>query len=148
MWSLPVLSMSRWVSSECSSFPHHQNMCIGLSPVSTLDPVWLRIWSWSLGTTLWLPTAPQGWVKCRDHISLYTVYVTNKVPLPLSSPQLGTFTRPAVRARPQTSSVTQHTLLPPLTINSLWQVIQDNSGMHYKTEERPLPQAVKLMNVA
>ncbi len=28
-----------------------------------------------------LPTAPQGWVKCREHISLYTVYATNKAPL-------------------------------------------------------------------
>ncbi len=29
-----------------------------------------------------LPTAPQRWVKCREHISLYIVYVINKVPLP------------------------------------------------------------------
>ncbi len=39
---------------------------------------WLRICSRSLGVALWLPTAPQGWVTCRE---LYTVYVTNKVPL-------------------------------------------------------------------
>ncbi len=30
---------------------------------------------------VFVSTAPQGWVKCREHISLYTVFVTNKVPL-------------------------------------------------------------------
>ncbi len=39
---------------------------------------WLRIWSWSPGAALWLPTAPQGWVK----ISPSTIYETGKVPLP------------------------------------------------------------------
>ncbi len=39
---------------------------------------WHRMWSWSR-----LPTAPQGWVKCRD-TSQYVVYLTNKVPLPLT----------------------------------------------------------------
>ncbi len=29
-----------------------------------------------------LHTAPQGWVKCRDLISLQAVCVTNNVPLP------------------------------------------------------------------
>ncbi len=37
--------------------------------------------TWFLGTTLLLPTAPQGLVKCRDRVLLYTVYVTSKVPL-------------------------------------------------------------------
>ncbi len=43
---------------------------------------WLRIWSWSTGAVLWLPTAPQGWVKCRDQILLCIVYMWPiKVPL-------------------------------------------------------------------
>ncbi len=33
------------------------------------------IWSWSPGAVLWLPTAPQGWVKCSEQISLYIVYM-------------------------------------------------------------------------
>ncbi len=49
---------------------------------------WLRIWSWSLSAALWPPTAPQARVKCREHVSLYTVYVNNKVPLPLFVPVL------------------------------------------------------------
>ncbi len=36
---------------------------------------WLRVCGWSPGAALWLPTAPQGWVKCREHVSLYTVYM-------------------------------------------------------------------------
>ncbi len=32
---------------------------------------WLRIRSQSQGAALWLPTAPQGGVKCRDQISRY-----------------------------------------------------------------------------
>ncbi len=70
------------VSSGCCGFPHHQNMYIrSISSPYPWPRYWLRIWSWSPGAVLWQPTAPQGWVKCRDHISLYTV--TNKVPLPL-----------------------------------------------------------------
>ncbi len=41
---------------------------------------WLRIWSWSPHAALWLSTASQGWVECRDQISPYALYVTNKVP--------------------------------------------------------------------
>ncbi len=37
----------------------------------------------SLSAALWLPTAPHGRVKCRDQNSLYAVYETNKIPLPL-----------------------------------------------------------------
>ncbi len=77
MWNLHVLPMFAWVSSGCSGFPHHQNMYISLFSDPWLR-YWLRIWSWS---ALWLLTAPQGWVKCREHISLYAVYVTNNVPL-------------------------------------------------------------------
>ncbi len=62
MWSLHVLPVLVWVFCGCSRFPHHQNMYIRCA-------------------ALWLPTAPQGWVKCRKHISLYTAYVTNKVSL-------------------------------------------------------------------
>ncbi len=57
----PVLPMLAWVFSGCSSFLHHQNMY-----VSSQYPwlrYWLRIWCWLLDAALWLPTAPQGWVK-------------------------------------------------------------------------------------
>ncbi len=46
---------------------------LGLSPGNTLD----RGQSRAPCAVLWLPTAPQRLVKCRDQISLYAVYVTN-----------------------------------------------------------------------
>ncbi len=64
-------------------FPHHQNTYVGLTPVSTLDQGAGS--DLELVPALWLPTAPQRRVKCREHISLYTVHVTNDVPLPLVS---------------------------------------------------------------
>ncbi len=88
------------------------------------------IWSWSPGAALWLPTAPQGRVKCRDQVSLYAVFVTNNVPLEqehmLSKmtttgrkiPSDGLNTEPSVN--------TEHTEPVPMLImrmsqtNSLW----------------------------
>ncbi len=57
---------------------------LDVSPVSTLDQsTGSESGVGPRGAALWLPTAPQGWVKCREHISLYSVNVANKVPLPL-----------------------------------------------------------------
>ncbi len=74
-----VDGVSRYVSCR----PHTRD-AQPQSPVSTLDQI---IGSESEvgppGAALLLPTAPHGWVKCREHMSLYAVYVTNKVPLHL-----------------------------------------------------------------
>ncbi len=60
---------------------------LGLSQVSTLN----RGTGSETGVgALWLPTAPQGQVKCRAHISLYNEYVTNKVPLTYCGREVGT----------------------------------------------------------
>ncbi len=60
LWSLHVLSMFARVFSRCFRLPHHQNM----------HARFISSQSWTLGAALWLPTAPQGRVKCREHISL------------------------------------------------------------------------------
>ncbi len=74
--SLYVLLVFTWVFF---GFPHHQNTHVRcISSQCPWSRYWLRIWSWSPSVAPWLPTAPQGWVKCWDHISLYTVYVTKK----------------------------------------------------------------------
>ncbi len=55
-------------SSECSCFPHYQNMYI--SSISSQHPCpwyWLRICRWSPGAAMW--------VKCRRQSSLYIVYM-------------------------------------------------------------------------
>ncbi len=60
--------------------PTIKTCTLGLSPVSTVDQG--TCFESEIGpAALQLPTAPQGWVKCT--YALYTVYVTNKVPLPL-----------------------------------------------------------------
>ncbi len=61
--------------SGCSGFLHRQNMYSSVSTQHPWSRSWLRIWSWTPGAALWLPTAPQGQVKCREHISLYVVYM-------------------------------------------------------------------------
>ncbi len=62
-------------------FPHHPKHVRSIFSQHPGPRNWLTIWSWSPSVVLWLPTVPPGWVKCRDQISLYTVYVTSKVPL-------------------------------------------------------------------
>ncbi len=38
--------------------------------------IWCKVLAQNLESVpLWQPTAPQGWVKCREHISLYLVYI-------------------------------------------------------------------------
>ncbi len=49
--------------------PIVKTCAVGVSPLSS------RIWSWSPSAVLWLPTAPQRWVKCWEQISLYIVYM-------------------------------------------------------------------------
>ncbi len=50
-------------------------MMLGISPVITLGQ---DLGSVPRRCAVALPTAPQGWVKCKDHITLYAVNVTNK----------------------------------------------------------------------
>ncbi len=50
-------------------------MYVGLSPVSTLDQ------GAGSESGVGLPTAPQGWVMCRDQILLYAVQVINNLAL-------------------------------------------------------------------
>ncbi len=77
--SKKVLGLILSLCGICMFFP-----CLfGFPPPSTNEYVrciscqypwtsyWLSIWSWSLGTALWLPIAPQGWVKCKNWILLY-----------------------------------------------------------------------------
>ncbi len=84
MWSLHVLPVFAWVFSGCSSFPHHQNMYMGLSAVSTLDQgtglesgVGPRVLRY--GCPLLLRDGLNARTKFHD-----TVHVTKKVPLPLN----------------------------------------------------------------
>ncbi len=64
--------------------PTNQNMHVRC--ISSQHPWprhWLRIWSWSQGAALWLPTAPQGCVlNAENTFHCMLLYVTYKVPLP------------------------------------------------------------------
>ncbi len=71
MSSLYVL---RWFSPGVPVSPTIKTCTLGLSPVSTLDQG-TGLESGVGPAALWLPTAPQGWVKCREQISLYIVYM-------------------------------------------------------------------------
>ncbi len=77
---------SRGFPPDAPVFPTTKTCMLGLSPVSTLDRgTGSESGVDSLGTALWLSSAPQGWVRCRDQISLYAVYVTSNIPLPLNN---------------------------------------------------------------
>ncbi len=60
MWSLHVLPVLRGFPPGPSIFPAIKTCMLGVS----------LIWNRSPGAALWLPTAPQEWLKCRDQISL------------------------------------------------------------------------------
>ena len=76
LWSVHVLPVLSWCSSECSGFPHYQNMYLRLILLSvTLNKALAKIWSRSLGAVCWLHTAPR--VLVRSHY--YCMIVSNKI---------------------------------------------------------------------
>lgn len=78
LWCVHVLPVLSWCSSECSGFPHHQNMYLGLILQSVLlNKAMPKIWSWSLGAVCWLLTAP--WVLVRSHYVAQFMIVSDKI---------------------------------------------------------------------
>ncbi len=82
VWSLHVLPVFTWVSSGCSGFPHHQNMYVGLSPVSTLEVLAqnLEFPGLCCGSPLLLRDGLNAETKFHC-----TLYVTSNIPLPLNN---------------------------------------------------------------
>ena len=78
LWSVHVLPVLSWCSSECSGFPHYQNMYLRLILLSvTLNKALAKIWSRSLGAVCWLHTAPR--VLVRSHYAAQCMIVSNKI---------------------------------------------------------------------